>query len=225
MCFTFLFSAHTYPSMPCDPSVCLASVCLYLILCSSSSLSHNYYPSFSPHLPHLSDPSMSQEVTKTPPALFSGFPFFPIFLSAIHCLSCCTTEIQFLCVSSSLVLSVSGYYYMYTHFTSKHCYPIPLNSSYSVSLCYFLGRSMCPGAVFQRCQWRWLVHVHVRCVGPTMHTQVIRRANKPWAFPVPKGLGRAFWLICDHFDDWRDRQNEYEYVCNVENLARMPLAF
>lgn len=59
---------------------------------------------------------------------------------------------QFLCVSSSLVLSVSGYYYMYTHFTSKHCYPIPLNSSYSVSLCYFLGRSMCPGAVFQRCQ-------------------------------------------------------------------------
>lgn len=85
-CFAFLFSAHTPPSMPCDLSVCLASVCPYLILCSSSSLSHNYYPSFSPHLPHLSDPSMSQEVTKTPPALLSGFPFFPIFLSLCHAL-------------------------------------------------------------------------------------------------------------------------------------------
>lgn len=69
------FSLHTHTSsMPCHPSDSLPSVCLYLMPCS-----HKFYPSFSPHLLHLSDPSVSQEVTKTPlhvSCLALWFPFF-----------------------------------------------------------------------------------------------------------------------------------------------------
>lgn len=151
------------------------------------------------------------------------FPFSSLLLSGMYCLSCCTTEILFL--FSFISGSISGSYYRHIHFTSEHCCPAPLNSSYSMFLCYFPGRNVCPGAVYQRWMWRWFVQVHVRCVGPPMHTQMKCRANKPWAFPVPKGLGRAFWLIYDHFDDWGDSQKECEYVLNMENLARMPLAF
>lgn len=232
MCFTFLFSAHTHLFHALWP-FCLSCLCLpiphslFLQLPFSQILSLFLSP-FAPFVWPLcitrshKDSSLFFLLTSL---VSPFFPFSSLFLCAMLCLSFCTTEILFLCFPSSLVLSVSGLYYMHKHFTSKHCCPVPLNSSYTISLCYFLGRNMCPGAVFPRCQWRWLVQVHVRHVGPLMHMQVKCKTNKPWASPVPKGLGRAFWLIYDHFDDWEDNQNEYEYVLNMENLVRMPLTF
>lgn len=160
------------------------------------------------------------------PARLSSFPFFSIFLSVslCHALSLLLYHWNAVSLFSFISGPVCPWFVLHAHtFHTKTFYPVTLDSSCSMSLCYFPGRNVCPGAVFQRCQWRWLVQVHVRYVGPPMQEKC--RTNKPWAFPVPKGLGRAFWLIYDHFDDWGDHQNEYEYVLNVENLAMMPLAF
>lgn len=88
MCFTFLFSAHTPLPWPLTLLSVLPVSVYTSILLFSCSLSHNYYPSFSPHLPHLSDPSISQEVTDSSLyfllcSLVSPFyPFSSLFLSA-----------------------------------------------------------------------------------------------------------------------------------------------
>lgn len=100
---------------------------------------------------------------------FPFIPFSSLFLSTMHCLSCCTTEILFLCFPSSLVLSVSGFYYMHTHFASKHCYSVPLNSSYSMSLLYprqkYVPRCCVPEVSVKvahagTCEMCWTSHAH-----------------------------------------------------------------
>lgn len=130
------------PSMAFDSSICLACICLYLhspfLLLPFSQLLSLFLSPFAPSVWPLHI-TRSHRLLFVLPALLSGFPFLPIFLSVsfcLHCLSCCTTEILFPCFPSSLVLSVSGFYYRHIHFTSKHCYSVPLNSSYSMSLLF-----------------------------------------------------------------------------------------
>lgn len=140
--------------MPCDPSVCLASFSVppAPFLSISVPLSLPIFPICLTPLYQKKSQRLKALCASCSALWFPSFPHFPLSFSLPCVVSCCTTEILFLCFPSSLILSVSGFYYMHTCFTSKHCHSIPLNSSHSMSLCYFLGRGMCPGAVFQRCQ-------------------------------------------------------------------------
>lgn len=137
MCFTFLFSAHT-PLFHALWPFCLSCLCL--------PIRHSLFPQIlspfhSPFAPFVWPLCITRSHKDSSLCFLLGsllslvFPFSSLFLCAMHCLSCCTTEVLFLCFPSSLVLSVSALYCMDAHFTSKHCYPVPLNSSYSMSPC------------------------------------------------------------------------------------------
>lgn len=147
-------------------------------------------------------------------AVLSDFSLCP----SVH-LSLCVSVFLFSYISPSPSVCLSGVCHRHAHFTSKQFYPVPLNWGYSISLCYFPGRNIYPDAVFQRWQERWLMQVHLRL---PMCTQLKCIANKQWASPLPKGLGRAFWLIYDQLDNWGDSQ-KHQYVLNRENPPNLPL--
>lgn len=133
LCYSlyFLFSVPTHA--PYDPSVCLVQP----ILCSSSSLSPNFYPFFSPHFPCPTCLTLSMSLGVSAlsfcpllhPLVPPYFPFFTV--SLLHALSLLLYRLGFLSVclclsafllsfSSSPSVCCSDVCHRHTHFTSNH---------------------------------------------------------------------------------------------------------
>lgn len=170
VCFTFPFSAPSHFLMPSMTLMSVWSLSTHPPTPLSLQIPFSQFlsPLLSPHLTSLT-PSChwgsQRPLFVLPPTLPSGSPFpcfslrfsLPCFVSlavpsdfslcpSVH-LSLHVSVFLFSYISPSPSVCLSGVCHRHAHFTSKQFYPVPLNWSYSISLCYFPGRNIYPDAV------------------------------------------------------------------------------